>query len=716
MSVDWLRTHEKYGILDDASSVDGFGQVLWNVEANKMCRKQPRSGAKTCIEILEKAKDQNRAKKCMGSREVVKVHQVEEKGKTFEKIELKNEYQWLTYQETYDRCLHLARGLASLGLEAKGKLVIYAETQRDWMVSAFAAWFSNAQIVTIYATLGEEGAIHGINETEATHVVADAKLLKIVAKILPKCKSVKHVVTMTKPEADLAGKVKEAGSTIQSIDDLVEIGKTFTFSPTLPTPEDVAIVMYTSGTTGPPKGVILSHGNVTAVVAGVEHDMEGLIGENDIYMCYLPLAHIMELAGEICFLAFGAALGYGSPHTLTDTGVKLKRPESSGDAPLLGPTFMVFAPAVLDKIYQSIQAKKDGAGWFGQKMFDLGLNSGSRRFAKGQIGANFIFNGLVFKKVQALVGGNLKAMITGSAPLSPAIQEFIQTAFAAPVRQGYGLTETCAGSCVGFWGDNSTGTVGPPTVSACIRLADWPEGNYQNSDKDKPEIGMRRGEVLIGGPCVSLGYFINPQSPNEDLVTKNKEDWVEIGGERFFRTGDVGQITAAGCLQIIDRKKDLWKGPNGEYVALTKVEAALKLCEYVEMPMVYGKTGGEWPIALICPQKPKIMALGAELGKQADYDALCVDADIVAKVSQACQAQCKTQKILAFETPVKFVLISDAWTPENDMLTAAMKLKRPIIAAKHKAAIDEAYSTPVPSAKAAPKAAAAAPAATPAAA
>jgi len=91
---------------------------------------------------------------------------------------------------------------------------------------------------------------------------------------------------------------------------------------------------------------------------------------------------------------------------------------------------------------------------------------------------------------------------------------------------------------------------------------------------------------------VSLGYFINPKSPNAELEQKNKEDWLEIDGVRYFRTGDVGQITASGVVQIIDRKKDLWKGPNGEYVALTKVEAALKLCEYVDMPMCYGKTGG----------------------------------------------------------------------------------------------------------------------------
>jgi long-subunit acyl-CoA synthetase (AMP-forming) len=213
-----------------------------------------------------------------------------------------------------------------------------------------------------------------------------------------------------------------------------------------------------------------------------------------------------------------------------------------------------------------------------------------------------------------------------------------------------------------------------------------------NSDKDVPEIGMRRGEVLISGPSVSQGYYINPKKPNPELEKKNKEDWVEVGGRRFFRSGDIGQITDKGCLQIIDRKKDLWKGPNGEYVALTKVEAALKLCEYVEMPMVYGKTGGEFPIALICPQKPRLMALGKELGVSGEFEQLCKDQKVIDKVTEACREQCKKQKLVEFEIPKKVALISELWTPENDLLTAAMKLKRPIIAAKHKEDIDGLYA------------------------
>jgi long-subunit acyl-CoA synthetase (AMP-forming) len=687
-----MRTHEKYGILDPDSEVAGFGQCLWNVESHKHTRKYPRSNAKTLVEILEKTKDTNRGRKAVGWRETVNVHMIEEGGARREKIELKNEFQWQTYGEFYDRILALARGFALHGLQPKAKVVIYAETQRDWMTSAFAAWFSNAQVVTIYATLGEEGAVHGINETEAEFVVADAKLLKIISKILPKCKSVKHVIAMSPCDAGLAGQIKEAGRTIHTIDEMIEGGKTYGFSPHLPQSDDVAVIMYTSGTTGAPKGVTLTHENIVAVVAGVEHAMDGAVTNEDVYLCYLPLAHIMEMAAEICFLSFGVQLGYGSPHTLTDTGVKLKRPESIGDAPCLQPTVMVFAPAVLDKVYQAVQAKRQGLGGFGKWAFGRGLHTGERRFDNGKVGAAWLYNKIVFSKVQALVGGRIKCMITGSAPLSPDIQKFIQTVLNAPVRQGYGLTETCAGSCVGFWGDNSTGAVGPPTVCTTIRLADWPEGNYMNADKDKPEIGMRRGEILIGGPSVSPGYYMNPNSPNQELQTKNREDWVEVKGMRFFRTGDIGQICANGTVQIIDRKKDLWKGPNGEYVALTKVEAAIKLCDFVDLPMVYGKTGGDWPVALICPQKPRILALGAELGLGSDFEALCTKKEIVDRVMSACKEQCKQQKLVEFEIPKKIALISDLWTPENDMLTAAMKLKRPIIASKHKAEIDALYA------------------------
>mmetsp|Transcript_15916 Transcript_15916/g.37539 ORF Transcript_15916/g.37539 Transcript_15916/m.37539 type:complete len:695 (+) Transcript_15916:96-2180(+) len=681
-----------WGELDPASELQGFGQCLWNVEANKTLKAVPSNGATTLVEALVKSKDTYSSRRAVGWRELVEVHQVEEGGAKREKLEYANEYQWMTYSQYYERVLCLARGFAMLGLAPQSKVVMYAETQRDWLASAFAVFHSNAQIVTIYATLGPEGASHGINETEASMIVADVKLLKSLVKVLHQCKDVKTIVTMTPCDPALKGQVEAAGVKVMSMDEVFEQGKTYQFKPQLPQSEDVAIIMYTSGTTGTPKGVVLKHSNVVASLACVEHAVSGLLTCEDVYQAYLPLAHIMELVAEVCFMSLGLSLGFGSPHTLTDTGVKLKRPESMGDAPCLQPTFMVFAPAVLDKVYQGIQTRRDHLGKVSKKLFDWGLHSGERHHTRGQVGANVFLNTLVFRKVQNLVGGRLKACVTGSAPLSADIQRFIQTVLNVPVRQGYGLTETCAVSAFAFWGDNSTSTVGPPTVSTVMRLADWPEGNYLNSDKDKPGIGMPRGEVLIGGPSVSEGYYISPSSPNPELVQKNKEDWITLQGVRYFRTGDIGQIRKDGSLQIIDRKKDLWKGPNGEYVALTKVEAALKLCDYVDMPMVYGRTGSSYPVALLCPQKRRIEELGSELSQSGDFPALCGNDKVVSAVAKACQSKCKEQKLAEFEVPKKFALVADPWTPENDLLTAAMKLKRPLIAEKHKDAIDKMYA------------------------
>lgn len=714
--------------MDPSTEKEGFGQCLYHVDAFKSkrgFRTECENGAKTLVELIQNSAKAFGPRKCAGFRGLKKQHFEEGPGgRKFEKLELENEFNWITYQEYLNKVRGFAGGLQALGLKPKDKLVIYAETQVDWMVSAFAAWYNNATVVTIYATLGEEGALHGINQTKASVIVADSKLLKVLVKILPKCPSVKTVVTMTTPDEKVSEALAAAtaaaatnaapahsggmfgslaphkpvaapstGVTVKTISDVIEHGEREGGDvPVSVTPEDLAVIMYTSGTTGAPKGVMISHSNIISTIDHTQYYLNTLpMTPDDVFLAYLPLAHIFELCVECVILCSGASLGYGNPHTLTDTGVKLKRPESMGDAPCLQPTIMIFAPAVLDKVYQSIQAKKNNLTGFKSTLFNWGVNSGERHFNRGQVGANKILNKLVFSQVQGIVGGRLKAMVTGSAPLSPDIQKFIQTCFNAPVRQGYGLTETCAASCVAGFHDNGLALVGPPLMNSVIRLADWPEGNYRNSDLHKEGVKMRRGEVLIGGPQVTIGYYMDPENPDPELKKKNEEDWVEIDGIRFFRTGDIGQITENGSLMIIDRKKDLWKGPNGEYVALTKVEAVLKLSEWCEMPMVYGKTGGEYPVALICPFKKAIEALGAEKQIPGDFEALCKDPAIVETVSKALIELCKHNKLVEFEIPKKFALISELWTPENDLLTAAMKLKRPIIAEKHAADIAKLY-------------------------
>ena len=204
---------------------------------------------------------------------------------------------------------------------------------------------------------------------------------------------------------------------------------------------------------------------------------------------------------------------------------------------------------------------------------------------------------------------------------------------------------------------------------------------------------MPRGEILIGGPCVCNGYFVDKANPDADVVKKNKEDFFvdPKSGYTFFHTGDIGQITADGCVQIIDRKKDLVKLQQGEYVALSKVENVLKNSLLVEVPMCYGRSDKDYCIALVCPLAKPLADLAATLGVSGDHKALCENAAVVAAVTKSIVDTCKA-KLVGFEVPKKIGLVAELWTPDNDLLTATMKLKRQPIIKKHQALIDKLYA------------------------
>ena len=190
---------------------------------------------------------------------------------------------------------------------------------------------------------------------------------------------------------------------------------------------------------------------------------------------------------------------------------------------------------------------------------------------------------------------------------------------------------------------------------------------------------------------VSLGYYVDATAPDPEIVAKNKEEYITLDGIRYFCTGDIGQITPDGCVQIIDRKKDLVKLQQGEYVALSKVENVLKNSLLVEVPMCYGRSDKDYCIALVCPLAKPLADLAATLGVSGDHKALCENAAVVAAVTKSIVDTCKA-KLVGFEVPKKIGLVSELWTPDNDLLTATMKLKRQPIIKKHQALIDKLYA------------------------
>jgi len=439
------------------------------------------------------------------------------------------------------------------------------------------------------------------------------------------------------------------------------------FEPVPPQPDDLAVIMYTSGSTDLPKGVMISHSNVVGALSGL---LSGIgVTKDDVYLSFLPLAHVLAFIVECAALYFGATIGYGRPRTLVDSAVK----GCLGDIRTLRPTIFCGVPTMYDKIKQTVAGRISKSPSIIKFLFSKGFSSKAAALKKGQ--STPLWNLLVFNKLKDQLGGKVRVIVSGGAPLSPECHQFLQVCFSAPVLQGYGLTETCGAGTLMEVDDFSTGSAGPPVACCEIKLVDVPDMEYRSKD-DPP-----RGEIWIRGKNVALGYYKKQKTEN-DFV------------DGWFRTGDVGQFLSNGNLQIIDRIKNLVKPPHGEYIAIERLESIYKNSKFIDNICIHADSNHYDVVALVAPNKSALQewATKNNIKEANNFEELCNLQQARKAVMDDLVTVSKASKLKSIELVKNVKLFPEEWTPDNGWLTAATKLRRNYVEKQYKPDIDKLYT------------------------
>ncbi|EDK47100.1 long-chain fatty acid-CoA ligase [Lodderomyces elongisporus] len=647
------------------------------------------SSATTMPEFIEECFKRNGNKPGMAWRDLKDIHvetkkitkTIDGEKKTIDKDWTYYEmgpYKYINYPDLLKQIKNYSRGLLELGLKPnqESKLMVYAATSHYWMQSFLASTFQNIPIVTAYDTLGESGLTHSLVQTEADAIFTDNGLLGSLVKPLQKATAVKYIIhseqidpTDSRQNGKIYQNAKAAKESLLqvrpdlkfiSFDEIIALGKEANQELHLPKPQDLACIMYTSGSTGDPKGVCITNKNLIAAVGGISTNAgRDLVGPNDSVIAFLPLAHIFELAFECIVFWWGVPLGYANVKTLTEASVRNCKP----DLIEFQPTIMVGVAAVWESVRKGVLAKLKQAGYIQQKLFWAAFNSKSA-LNKFNIPGGSLFD-VVFKKVKAATGGKLRYVLNGGSPISNDAQVFISTLI-APMLLGYGLTETCANGTIVEFRHIEYGSLGTLVGSVTAKLVDVEDAGYFAKNN--------QGEIYLkGGPVVSE-YYKNEQ--------ETKEAFTEDG---WFKTGDIGEWSANGALKIIDRKKNLVKTLNGEYIALEKLESIYRSNPVVQNICVYAAQSKVKPIAIIVPTDGFLKNLGFD--EQTAYD----DKNVVKKVLGGLIETGKSQGLKGIELLESIVLVHDEWTPANGFISSAQKLQRKKILKAYEKEIKKAY-------------------------
>jgi long-chain acyl-CoA synthetase len=544
----------------------------------------------------------------------------------------------LSYPDLGVAAREVAKGLIALGVQPGDRVAILSNTRSEWTIADIGALCAGAVVVPVYQTNSPEECLYVLEHSGAMTIFCeDAEQVAKLDEIREQVPVLRHVIRF---EGESEGAITLAELRARGTDVTDEQLEERVRSAG---EDDVATIVYTSGTTGPPKGCMLSHGNLCAAVAGARAYVEFTAGEDVVYV-FLPLAHVLTRLVQFTALDGGAELAYwhrDPKRIVADVGE-------------IAPTILPSVPRVFEKIYTAATSKVEAAGGVKAKLFWWAIGVGrevrERQRRGGHNGLlldaqHRLADKLVLHKVRELFGGRIKLALTGAAPIDVDILSFFH-ATGVWVLEGYGMSETSSLSTLNTIDDHRLGTVGRAIGGQEVRIAD-------------------DGEILMRGPNIFLGYY------RDEKATKATMD------DGWLLSGDLGELDDDGYLSITGRKKDLIITSSGKNISPSNIENALKICRWISQAVVYGDRK-PYLTALLTIDPDEAKALAEKVGADdADPAALSkhpgVRAEFQSAVEETNKRFARIEQVKRFE-----ILERDLSQPEGE-LTPSLKVKRNVV-------------------------------------
>uniref|UniRef100_A0A671VIC2 Arachidonate--CoA ligase n=1 Tax=Sparus aurata TaxID=8175 RepID=A0A671VIC2_SPAAU len=548
-------------------------------------------------------------------------------------------YQWISYTEVAEKARLLGSGLLAKGCQPNPQqfVGIFAPNRPEWVISELGCYTYSMAVVPLYDTLGPEAMVHILNMAEISLVICDREE-KAASMLENKEKGVTPTLSCLVLFNDFSDAFVERAKDCE-----VEVLKLEQLH-RMPPPELLSL----------PCALLIS--------SLVSSQGSFVIRQEDVSISYLPLAHMFErMIQVVSMFCHGARVGFyqGDISLLMD------------DIKTLKPTFFPVVPRLLNRIYDKILGSVTSP--LRRALLHYAVRRKQAELSSGVVRNNSLWDKLVFNRIQANLGGNLRFVLTASAPISPTVLSFLRATLGCLIFEGYGQTECTAGCTFSMPGDWSAGHVGAPLPCAMVKLVDIPDMNYYAKNGD--------GEICVQGPSVFRGYLKDAERTSEAL---DSDGWLH--------TGDVGQWLPNGTLRIIDRKKHIFKLSQGEYIAPEKIENVYMRCVPVLQVFVHGDSLQSFLIGIVVPDPEVFVDWAKDRGIVGSHEELCQNPDVKKAVLEDMRAVGKEAGLKSFEQVKDLHLHPETFSVANGLLTPTMKSRRADIRRVFQEQISSMYS------------------------